>query len=114
MDDSYNHDTVYSSSADDGLFKDIAKAYSKNHKTMGSANRDICDWSGYNFVDGITNGAQWYPICGSMQDFNYLGSNCFEITVELGCEKFPAGNQLNNYWNDNKNALYAYIWKVIN
>lgn len=47
-----------------------------------------------------------------MQDFNYLATNSFEITIELSCEKFPAPSLLPSYWNDNKKALLDFIKKV--
>lgn len=48
-----------------------------------------------------------------LQDFNYLSSNDFEITVELGCEKYPDADQLEIEWDRNKNALMSYMWEVI-
>jgi hypothetical protein len=47
-----------------------------------------------------------------MQDFNYLASNCFELTFEIGCRKFPPGKELPSLWKDNKNALINYMWQV--
>jgi hypothetical protein len=53
-----------------------------------------------------------YPVCGGMQDFNYLASNAFELTLELGCHKFPPGKELSKLWNDNKDALLNFMWQV--
>jgi hypothetical protein len=47
-----------------------------------------------------------------MQDFNYLASNCFELTLELGCRKFPPGKELNSLWNDNQHSLLNFISQV--
>ena len=49
-----------------------------------------------------------------MQDFNYLSSNDFEITLELGCQKYPKAEELPQEWENNKDALIHYIWQVKN
>ena len=47
-----------------------------------------------------------------MQDFNYLSSNDFEITLELGCDKYPPASVLEQEWSDNKKALLEFMWQV--
>lgn len=47
-----------------------------------------------------------------MQDFNYLHTNCLEVTVELGCDKFPAEEELYTGWQDNKEALLTFMESV--
>lgn len=64
------------------------------------------------FIDGITNGASWSSLSGGMQDYNYVHSNCFEITLELGCERFPKSSDLQKYWLDNKKALIEFAHQV--
>lgn len=47
-----------------------------------------------------------------MQDFNYLHTNCFEVTVELGCDKFPPQEELFLGWHENHEALIAFMEAV--
>lgn len=98
---------LYSSSPDDKVFRHLALVYSKNHKTMHKGK--AC---GENFPDGVTNGADWYDVSGGMQDFNYIHSNCFEITLELSCCKYPLAKNLKTEWENNKEALISYMAQV--
>jgi len=58
---------------------------------------------------GITNGAKWYNVAGGMQDYNYLHSNTFEITVEMACCKFPHARDLPNQWSNHKESLLKFM-----
>ena len=93
---------------DHDLFKHLANVYASNHEDMyqgvGLCNKD-------NFTHGITNGAQWYIVKGGMQDFNYLFSNAFEITVELSCCKYPR-NALHIEWRKNVRSLVKFIQSI--
>jgi len=107
-----NSEMGYTSSPDDVTFRTLALTYASNHPRMGDVNTPGCESNENQFATqgGITNGAAWYSVPGGMQDFNYLGSNDFEITLELGCEKYPAGDSLKQEWEDNKKSLIEFIW----
>ena len=47
-----------------------------------------------------------------MQDFNYLASNAFEVTLELGCDKYPAEGRLRDLWQENRKPLYEFMGQV--
>lgn len=47
-----------------------------------------------------------------MQDFNYVHSNCFDITLELSCCKYPNASELPNEWFKNKRSLIEYMKMV--
>lgn len=61
------------------------------------------------FVNGTTNGAEWYLLEGGMQDYNYYWTGCMELTLELSCCKYPSEAELPQFWDENKKALLSYI-----
>lgn len=89
---------------DDAMFRRLAVVYAQNHPTM--RNGKNC---GEEFPDGITNGAHWYELSGGMQDFNYVHSNCFDLTLELSCCKFPNASELPAEWAKNKRSLIEFM-----
>ncbi|XP_038063978.1 carboxypeptidase E-like [Patiria miniata] len=111
-DKSRNTRKMYSATPDDNLFRELALTYSLYHRTMATR-AEPCRFQGAKvFRDGVTNGADWYIVSGGMQDYNYLSSNCFDITLELGCDKFPREEELKRKWEDNRESLIEYIDKV--
>lgn len=106
FDDSRSHKTCCeeSKSPDHEMFKHLAQTYADGNPVMRTGNN--CD---DHFPNGIVNGAFWYDVKGGMQDFNYVYSNCFEVTVELSCCKFPVAADMPKYWKDNKEALLAFM-----
>ena len=53
--------------------------------------------------------AEWYPLTGGMQDFNYWRYGCMELTMEVSCCKYPPAIELESYWSDNKKSLIEYL-----
>lgn len=111
FDDTPSGRESYSRSPDDAVFRQLALTYSKAHPTMGNG-RPCPGYPGEYFKDGITNGAEWYIVKGGMQDYNYVHSNCLELTIEMSCVKFPAQSKLKSYWDSHKISLLTFMSQV--
>lgn len=107
-----NKRSGYAKSPDDEVFKRLATVYSQNHPRMHLEKPPCSGDPGERFDGGITNGAKWYPVAGGMQDYNYLKSNAFEITIEVSCCKFPPAQKLQKFWEENKRSLLEYLRAV--
>ncbi|XP_023348147.1 carboxypeptidase D isoform X2 [Eurytemora carolleeae] len=91
---------------DDAVFSKLSQLYANNHPFMWTGK---CLCHSDTFDQGISNGAEWYLVDNGMQDFNYLFSNCLEITVELSCWKKPEEHILNTEWENNVDSLLVLL-----
>ena len=66
------------------------------------------------YSDGVTNGATWYSITGSRQDYMNGYGQCREVTVECSSDKTPSASQLPNFWNYNHNSMLALMEQARN
>ncbi|CAL8324479.1 unnamed protein product [Lota lota] len=94
---------------DDDVFVHLAKVYANNHASMHHGNS--C-YHSIKFTDGITNGYEWYPLSGGLQDYSYIQAQCLDVTLEVSCCKFPAEDQLPDLWSANKLPLIAFIHQI--
>ncbi|XP_022532131.2 probable carboxypeptidase X1 [Astyanax mexicanus] len=98
--------------ADDSFFRWLATVYASTNHVMSNPDRRHCH--NFDFIrhNNIINGANWHTVPGSMNDFSYLHTNCFEVTVELSCDKFPHASELPIEWENNKESLLVYMEQV--
>mmetsp|Transcript_25408 Transcript_25408/g.28213 ORF Transcript_25408/g.28213 Transcript_25408/m.28213 type:complete len:392 (-) Transcript_25408:13-1188(-) len=90
----------YSATSRDSEVVAIAKLYADNHRNMHESRR---------FPGGIVNGAMWYIIFGSLQDYMFdYNDKCIDITLEVSQIKWPAGRTLPGHYTDNYNSLVAF------
>lgn len=59
----------YAKCPDDQVFRQLAHTYANNHATMAHRN-ESCDRK-QPFKEGITNGAEWYPLAGGKNSFSH-------------------------------------------
>ncbi|XP_053267010.1 adipocyte enhancer-binding protein 1 [Pleuronectes platessa] len=97
---------------DDTMFRWLAMSYAHSHLTMTETYRGSCHGDDFTGGQGITNRANWKPVVGSMNDFSYLHTNCFELSIFLGCDKFPHESELPLEWENNREALLSYMEQV--
>ncbi|XP_057706261.1 probable carboxypeptidase X1 [Corythoichthys intestinalis] len=97
---------------DDSFFRWLAAVYASTNQVMSNPDRRPCHNRDFTRYNNIINGADWHNVPGSMNDFSYLHTNCFEVTVELSCDKFPHASELPIEWENNKESLLVYMEQV--
>ncbi|XP_071391256.1 probable carboxypeptidase X1 [Centroberyx affinis] len=98
--------------ADESFFRWLATAYASTNQVMSNPDRRPCHNKDFLRYNNIINGADWHNVPGSMNDFSYLHTNCFEVTVELSCDKFPHASELPIEWENNRESLLIYMEQV--
>jgi len=88
---------------DDALFYDYS---------VGYAVRNPMIWNG-GFPSGVTRGWEWYIIRGGMQDWAYYWRGEHHVTIELSNTKYPPYDQMDTYWNANRDAMPWWMGRAL-
>lgn len=80
---------------------------------VGRGFADTCHTFNSNYFtdmnNGVTEGADWYTVYGSRQDYMNYYQHCREVTIELSYDKVVQNNSLVSYWGFAKNSFLNYI-----
>ncbi|XP_047237485.1 inactive carboxypeptidase-like protein X2 isoform X1 [Girardinichthys multiradiatus] len=97
---------------DESLFRWLAVSYASTHLTMTHNYHGSCHGDTPEGALGMVNRAKWKPVTGSMNDFSYLHTNCYELSIFLGCDKFPHQSELAQEWEKNREAMLTFMEQV--
>ncbi|MBD3220421.1 T9SS type A sorting domain-containing protein, partial [bacterium] len=95
----YVWDYTYTLAPDNDACIEMCLDYSELNLPMYNGNWD----------QGITNGAQWYRVDGSVQDWSYDQTDCIDTTCEVSNVKWPSNSSLPGFWDDNRESMLAYM-----
>ena len=104
----YCWDWVFENHADVDWWEVVCTEY------VQLARQKLSTYMSDTYNDGVTNGATWYSITGSRQDYMNAFGQCREVTVECSSVKTPTASELPNFWNYNHNSMLAYMEQVRN
>ncbi|MEE6486524.1 hypothetical protein FKM82_014626 [Ascaphus truei] len=102
----------YTATPDDHVFRWLAYSYASTHRHMTDSSRRPCHSEDFHKEEGTVNGASWHTVAGSMNDFSYLHTNTFELSIYLDCDKFPHESELAEQWENNRESLIVFIEQV--
>ncbi len=104
----YPWDAVYDDHADMDWYEHVCTEY------VQVARQTYSSYMSDTYSDGVTNGATWYVITGSRQDYMNAYAQCREVTVECSSTKTPSANTLPSYWSYNHNSMLAFMEQARN
>ena len=99
----YPWDAVYDDHADKNWYEYVCSQY------VQVARQTYSSYMSDTYSDGVTNGADWYVITGSRQDYMNAYAQCREVTVECSSTKTPSASSLPSFWNYNRNSMLAFM-----
>ncbi|XP_051896717.1 inactive carboxypeptidase-like protein X2 [Pristis pectinata] len=102
----------YMDTPDDAVFQWLATSYASAHLGMVETYQGKCHTDDFTKGFGIINGGAWRPSVGTMNDFCYLHTNCFQLSIYVGCDKFPHKSELPKEWEDNQEALLHFMEQI--
>lgn len=92
--------------SEDNVFYALAQTYAFNHKFMHTGR---CPCHSEVLPIGNYRDEELEVVEGGMQDYNYMFSDCMELTVEVSCEKRPAAKTLSTHWENNYASMLSVI-----
>lgn len=96
----YPWDYTYTLTPDNDLIREAALTYARLNSSI---------YNNSSFNQGVVNGAQWYVITGSLQDWSYGYTDCIDLTCEISAVKWPPASQMANFWNLNKESILSLL-----
>lgn len=88
---------------DNDLLRELSRAYANLNPTILAGG----------FEDGVTVGWEWYIVRGGMQDWAYHWRDELHVTIEVSQTKKPSFTALDDYWNDNREAMLVWMEQAL-